>query len=78
MDENSALGHKGCFSLRLAGSDRMSSLLIVGEGDVLCGNTVWQEKQKERKRKRGSCLGGPPHLHVNISIFIFTIYWLMI
>lgn len=25
----------------------MSSLLIVGEGDVLCGNTVWQEKQEE-------------------------------
>lgn len=46
MDENTALGHKGCFPLRGAGSNRMSSLLIFGENDAPRGNIVWQEKEK--------------------------------
>lgn len=79
MDENSALEHKGCFSLRLAGSDRMSSLLIVGEGDVLCGNTVWQERQKERQRKPRIVFGRPTTLtckHINLHLYYLLAYGL--
>lgn len=55
----------------------MSSLLIVGEGDVLCGNTVWQEKQKERKRRPRIVFGRPTTLtckHINLHLYYLLAY----